>query len=121
MRVGDRQARGVGRGRVVRGRDGLVRPPDRQPARAEAGEGLGARDLVDEVEVDREDGRRAGLLGDDVVVPDLLDERAAVRMAAVMPLAAVPERTSRRPSGRRAIGEVRVAPVLSGAVLGRIV
>ena len=47
-----------------------------QAAVAEAGERLGAGDLVDEVEVDREDGGRVGLLGDDVVVPDLLDEGA---------------------------------------------
>jgi hypothetical protein len=31
---------------------------------------------VDEVEVDREDRRRARLLEDDVVVPDLLEEGA---------------------------------------------
>ena len=47
-----------------------------EPAAAEARERLGARDLVDEVEVDREDGGSAGILGDDVVVPDLVDERA---------------------------------------------
>jgi hypothetical protein len=35
---------------------------------------------VDEVEVDGEDGGRALVLGNDVVVPDLLDERAGLRM-----------------------------------------
>ena len=50
-----------------------------EPAGAQAGEGLRAGDLVDEVEVDREDGGRALVLGDDVVVPDLLDEGARAR------------------------------------------
>ena len=48
----------------------------RQAALPQAGERLGAGDLVDEVQVDREDGGRARLLDDDVVVPDLLDEGA---------------------------------------------
>ena len=46
------------------------------PRPAQALERLGRRDLVDEVEVDAEDRRRPGFLGDDVVVPDLLDDRA---------------------------------------------
>ena len=48
--------------------------PGTDPALAEAREGLRARDLVDEVEVDREDRGLTGVFGDDVVVPDLLDE-----------------------------------------------
>ena len=75
-RVEDRQTAGVGRRRVVRGRDRPFGPPDLEAAFAEAGERLGAGDLVDEVEVDRENRGRIGLLGDDMVVPDLLDERA---------------------------------------------
>ena len=75
-RVGDRQGARVGRRRVVGGRDGPLRVADRQAAGAEARERLRRGDLVDEMEVDREDGRRARLLDDDVVVPDLLDDRA---------------------------------------------
>jgi hypothetical protein len=35
---------------------------------------------VDQVEVDRQDGRRTFVLRDDVVVPDLLDESAGARV-----------------------------------------
>ena len=48
----------------------------RQAPVAEALERLGAGDLVDEVQVDADDARGAGLLEHDVLVPDLLDERA---------------------------------------------
>ena len=76
LHVDHRQAaRGGGRAVVRRG-DRLVRAADRDAAGAEPGERLRAGDLVDEVEVDREDGRGAGVLGDDVLVPDLLDEGA---------------------------------------------
>ena len=47
-----------------------------EPARAEAAERLRRGDLVDEMEVDGEDRRGALVLVDDVVVPDLLDDRA---------------------------------------------
>jgi hypothetical protein len=60
----------VGRGH------GLARLADLQSALAQAGERLRAGDLVDEVEVDREDCRRAGLGRHDVVVPDLLHQGA---------------------------------------------
>ena len=73
-RIGRRARRG--RDGVVRGRDGLAGTADRQAARAQTGERLGTRDLVDEVEVDREDGGGARVLGDDVVGPDLLDDGA---------------------------------------------
>ena len=74
--VEHRQAAVVGRDRVVRGRDRLARPADAQAALAEPRERLRAGHLVDEVEVDREDGRGARILRDDVVVPDLLDDGA---------------------------------------------
>ena len=48
----------------------------REAARAQAGEGLGAGDLVDEVEVDGEDAGAPGSSATTCVVPDLLDERA---------------------------------------------
>ena len=55
-RVDDREAaRRGGRG-MVRGRHRPVRAPHGQTALAQAGERLGAGDLVDEVQVDREDG-----------------------------------------------------------------
>ena len=75
-RVDDREAaRGGGR-RVIGGGDRALGAADAEPAGTQARERLRARDLVDEVEVDREDGGRALVLGDDVVVPDLLDEGA---------------------------------------------
>ena len=66
---------------VVGGRDGLGRSADREAALAEPREGLRRGHLVDEVEVDGQDGRGAGVLADNVVVPDLVDDRA--RRAAV--------------------------------------
>ena len=48
----------------------------REAALAQPGERLRAGDLVDEVEVDGEHGRGAGVLRDDVVVPDLRDDGA---------------------------------------------
>ncbi len=74
--VEDREAAGRGRGAVVRRGDGLARLADPGAPGAEPGEGLGAGDLVDEVEIDGEEGGGAVVLGDDVLVPDLLDEGA---------------------------------------------
>ena len=68
-------AGGRGHG-MISGGDGPFGMPNGQPALAQPGECLRARDFVDEVEVNREDGRRAGIIGDDVVIPDLLDERS---------------------------------------------
>ena len=76
MRVEHRQVPRRRRGRVVRGRDGLARVTDLEASRAEPREGLRAGHLVDEVEVDGQDGGRARVLGDDVVGPDLVDDRA---------------------------------------------
>ncbi len=75
--------RAVVRGRgVVRGGDGALGVADGEATAAQSLERLWAGDLVDEVEVDAEHGRRAGLLQDDVVVPDLLDEGARRGRAA---------------------------------------
>ena len=74
--VGDRQGPIVGRDRMVGGRHGLARPADRQPALAQAGEGLRAGHLVDEVQVDPQDARGAGLVVDHVLIPDLVDQGA---------------------------------------------
>ena len=50
----------------------------REPALAQAVEGLWAGHLVDEVQVNAEHvGRAVGASDDDVVVPDLLDDRLA--------------------------------------------
>jgi hypothetical protein len=73
-RVEDRQAAVVGGDRMVGRGDGLAGPPDGRATGAEAGESLRAGDLVDEVEIDRQDAGRARLLGDEMVVPDLVDE-----------------------------------------------
>src|ERR1019366_3833205 len=45
-----------------------------EPARAKAVEGLGRRDLVDEVEIHVEHRRRAGVFANDVFAPDLLEQ-----------------------------------------------
>ena len=63
LQVDDREAARRGGRAVIRGGHGLVRAPDRDAAGPEAGERLGAGDLVDEVEVDGEDGRGARVLG----------------------------------------------------------
>jgi len=61
---------------VVRRREGPVRSTDAATLEAQAVEGLGTRDLVHEVQVDVQQ-RRLALGGrDDVLVPDLLEERA---------------------------------------------
>ena len=60
--VEDRQVARGRRDRVVGGGHGLARPADAEAALAEPGERLRARDLVDEVQVDGEDGRGAGVL-----------------------------------------------------------
>ncbi len=75
-RIGHRQAPRVRRNRVVRRRDSSFRIADREAAGAESGECLGRGDFVDEMQVDGEDRRCARVLADDVVVPDLLDDRA---------------------------------------------
>ncbi len=74
--VDERQAAVGRRDRVVGGRDGLAGPADADPAGAQPGEGLRAGDLVDEVEVDGQDGGRTRVLGHDVVGPDLVDDGA---------------------------------------------
>ena len=74
LHVDHREAARRGGGAVVRGGDGLVRATHLRAPVAEPGEGLGAGDLMDEVEVDGEDGRGTRVLRDDVLVPDLLDE-----------------------------------------------
>ena len=66
-----------GRGRVVQGGEGPVRTADLQPPRLDLGEGLGAGDLVDQMQVDIEHARRLGRFRrDDVGVPDLVEQGA---------------------------------------------
>src|SRR5262245_50842845 len=59
---------------VVRRRYGSLRVRDLQPALPQPRERLRARDLVDEVQVDRQDARRVLALRDEMLVPDLLDK-----------------------------------------------
>ncbi len=75
--VGDDEAvlRAGGGHVVVHGGDVAIRPAQLAASQAQAIEGLRRCDLVDEVEVDVEDGRFAFRLGDDVLLPDLLKER----------------------------------------------
>ena len=73
-RVGDGLV-DVGRGHVVvHGRDGEVGPAHGATGQAQAVEGLGRRDLVDEVEVDVEEVGLAVAVADDVAFPHLLAE-----------------------------------------------
>jgi hypothetical protein len=61
---------------VVGRRDRPRGVSDGEAAAAQALESLRAGHLVDEVQVDAQDGRRARLLEHDVLVPDLLDDGA---------------------------------------------
>ena len=88
------------------------RPRARSPENA-----CGDGDLVDEVEVDREDRRGARLLGDDVVVPDLLDDRSRLAHdGTALRFGWSPERSrgraGRRSGGRVGTGSPLVPPVL---------
>ncbi len=60
---------------MVRGGDGQIGPPHLQAALAQALEGLGRSHLVDQVQVDEQQGRSAGALVDDVRVPEFFDDR----------------------------------------------
>ena len=102
--VGDRQRAIVGRDRMIGRGHGLARPANRQAALAQPGECLRAGDLVDEVQVDREDARGALLLMDDMAVPDLVDEGARLARSDgrhVRRLAQGPARTCRGAPGPR--------------------
>ena len=59
---------------MIHGRHGPVRTAHLEPALPQTGERLRRGDLVDQMEVDVEDRRRARFLRDDVGVPDLLEE-----------------------------------------------
>jgi hypothetical protein len=74
---GDEAAAGRlgGRG-VVHGRHRPIRPAHPDAARLERGERLRRGDLVHQVEVDVDDGRRPRLLDHHVPVPDAIEERA---------------------------------------------
>ena len=102
--VDDGQAAVGRRDRMVGGGDGLAGPADADPARAQPGERLRARDLVDEVEVDGEDRGRARVLGDDVVGPDLLDDGSGGggchRASVAEPSASGRRNGEERPEGR---------------------
>ena len=65
---------------VVDGGDVAVGAAELAAGEAEAFEGLRAGDLVDELEVDVEDGGLAGGLGDDVVLPDFFEHGARGRV-----------------------------------------
>ena len=74
--VEDRQAPVGRRDRVIGRGDRLGWAADSDSPSTQPGKGLRAGHLMDEMEVDRQDGRGARILGHDVVVPDLLDDRA---------------------------------------------
>ena len=83
-RVGDRLVDVLGGDVVVLGGHGEVGAADAAAGQAEAVEGLGAGDLVHEVEVDVEQVGLAGGLADDVAVPDLLAQGACGAHGAIL-------------------------------------
>ena len=81
--VGDRQVAWCGWDGVVGGSDCFIWATHRQAARPETGERLRAGHLVDQVQVDREDGGRPLVLAHHMLIPDLLDD--CLRHAASVP------------------------------------
>ncbi len=69
-RVGDRQGAVGRRHVVVHRRDGQIGPPHFAARHPQAVEGLGRSHLVDEVQVDVQNGRLSLFLVDDVAIPD---------------------------------------------------
>ena len=61
---------------MVRGGESQVGAADFQTARAQAFEGLRGGDFMDQVQVDVEQRRSAGLLVDDVGIPEFFDDGA---------------------------------------------
>ena len=57
---------------MIHGRKCLVGAADFQATLPEAGEGLRRRDLVDQMQVDIENGRSVAFRNDDVGVPDFV-------------------------------------------------
>ena len=112
--VDERQAAIGRRDGMVRGGHGLARPADADPARAQTGEGLRAGDLMDQVQVHGEDGRGARVLGDDVVGPDLVDDRSR---GGGRHVASVPE-GARAGRGHRKSGPKAALPASLGRVGG---
>lgn len=59
---------------VVNGSDGFIGAAHFEATLTEASEGLRRGDFVNQVQVNIQHGGRVGLLRDDVVVPDFLEE-----------------------------------------------
>ena len=77
LRIGDMceaERLTLGRHVVVGHGQGAIRSPHPAMRRAQAGEGLRRRHLVDEVQVDVEDGLAVRVFRDDMGVPDLFVE-----------------------------------------------
>ena len=99
--------RRVGRRRVVHGREGATRLADLEIALAQHRVGLRGRDLVGQVQVDVQHGRRVGRFGDDLVGrPDFLEQRAG-HHALVLVMRA----TARGARSLARIGNLAVRPV----------
>ncbi len=75
-RVDDRQAAVGRRHVVVDGRERPLRPANLAAGQPQALERLGAGDFVHQVQVDVQDRLPAGLVVDDVLVPDFFEQRA---------------------------------------------
>ena len=65
----------LGRDVVIHRRERQIRPPDLPAGEPKAVESLGRGDLVDQVQIDEEDGRLALGLGHEMPLPDALEQR----------------------------------------------
>src|SRR6185369_3592170 len=74
--VDNRQIARRGGRRVIGCGEGEVRPANLESSCAKAGEGLWGRDFMDQMQVDIEQRRRAFPLGNDMRIPDFLDNCA---------------------------------------------
>ena len=98
--IGDRQVLILGRHVVVLGRDCQVGPANRAAGHAQAFERLGRGDLVDQMQVDVEEGRAVVFGLDDVVIPNLLAQRSRVSGSAWLAHASIfTISTAREPPG----------------------
>ena len=93
--VEDRQAARVSWDAVVGRGDGPLGMAHLEPALPQTGERLGTGDLMNEVEVDREHRRGLRILADEMVDPDLLEQRSRAGAHGPARLAQAPARIGR--------------------------
>ena len=88
LRPGERIRDGavLGRDVVVHRRERQIRPADAPSGEPEAVEGLGGRDLVDQVQIDEEEGRLPVGLRHHVALPDPIEQRLRHRLMLAAPV-----------------------------------